>query len=90
MELMRQNRDLVTTMDQIRADTVRQIEQVQERNRMLESQLEFTKVNLTSKTVEADSFRVFILLLFPLPPFLLPWRIKLQRKQDKFSLLRVK
>eukprot|EP00026_Physarum_polycephalum_P000674 Phypoly_transcript_00675.p1 GENE.Phypoly_transcript_00675~~Phypoly_transcript_00675.p1 ORF type:complete len:750 (-),score=123.44 Phypoly_transcript_00675:136-2385(-) len=57
MDLMRQNRDLVMTIEQIRTDTMKQIEQVQERNRMLESQLEFTKTTLTTTRVEADSLR---------------------------------
>lgn len=57
MGLMRQNRELVAAMEQIRADTVIQLNQVNDKNRMLESQLEFTKTNLVTTRVEADSLR---------------------------------
>lgn len=61
MNLMSQNRELVSAIEQVRADTMRQIEHVNDKNRMLESQLEFTKTNLTTTRVEADSLRVCLL-----------------------------
>lgn len=64
MNLMTQNRELVSAIEQVRADTMRQIEHVNDKNRMLESQLEFTKTNLTTTRVEADSLRVRFFEIF--------------------------
>ncbi len=57
-KLMSQNRELLYSMEQLRSDTERQLDQVNDKNRMMESQLEFTKTTLGATRIEADSLRV--------------------------------